>query len=253
MSAELGSAAQYVRDITSNASDRRYRSAFQALALQLAPAGSAVFDFGCGPGLDARFYAEHGLRVCAFDTDPAMCEYLTGQCREFLASGALVLQRGGYREFLGAAPPGAVGGVALIAANFAPLNLIDDLSELFARFDTLAAPGGVVLASVLSPYFAGDLRYRWWWRNAARLLRAGRYAVPGARSLIWRRRLGDFATQCAPHFRLAAVFSGHGTRLPQRGAWLRLTRSRYMFLLFRRVSEPAAVAGLPQPRLARRA
>jgi SAM-dependent methyltransferase len=251
MSAAPGSAAQYVREITSNASDRRYRSAFQPLALRLAPPGSLVFDFGSGPGLDARFYAERGLRVLAFDTDPAMCDYLADHCREFLASGALVLQRVGYGDFLGAAPPAPDGTVALITANFAPLNLIDDLPELFARFAALASPGGVVLASVLSPYFAGDLRYRWWWRNAARLLRDGRYAVPGARALIWRRRLADFAAQCVPHFRLAEVFSGHGASVQRHGAWLPLSRCRYMFLLFRRVTEPSA--GAPREPLARRA
>ena len=94
-----------------------------------------------------------------------------------------------------------------MTSNFAPLNLIDDLRQLFALF-RLTGPGGAVLASVLSPYYLGDLRYRWWWRNAARLAREGRYAVPGAQALIWRRRLKDFATQCTPHFVLERVFPG---------------------------------------------
>ena len=249
MSAGPASAAQYVRDITAQASDRRYRSAFQSLALRLAPPGGALFDFGSGPGLDARFYAEHGLKVTAFDTDPAMCDYLAGHCRDLLDSGVLTLQRGGYRDFLCGSP--ANPAVALITANFAPLNLIEDLPALFARFATLAGPSGLVLASVLSPYFAGDLRYRWWWRNVARLLRERRYAVPGARSLIWRRRLADFDAQCTPHFQLAQVFSGSGTRVPRGGAWLRLSACRYMFLLFRRVTEPSVRA--PAAPLARRA
>jgi hypothetical protein len=99
-----------------------------------------------------------------------------------------------------------------------------------------------VLASVLSPYFLGDLKYRWWWRNLPRLVRDGRFSVPGSQALIVRRRLADFAAQSAPHFRLERVFRGLPTYSARpaeagagnrtRGAWLRVTTCRYMFLLF---------------------
>jgi hypothetical protein len=56
-------------------------------------------------------------------------------------------------------------GADLVTSNFAPLNLIDALPELFAKFHALTAPNGRVLASVLSPNFLGDLKYRWWWQN----------------------------------------------------------------------------------------
>jgi len=46
-----------------------------------------------------------------------------------------------------------VRGVDLITSNFAPLNLIEDLPELFEKFHALTGPGGRVLASVLSPVF----------------------------------------------------------------------------------------------------
>ena len=247
----LASAADYAREITANPSDQRYRRNFQALALELAPRERAVFDFGCGPGIDARCYAEHGLRVLAFDTDPAMCEYLAAHCREFLASGQISLQRGGYHEFL-AGTCAAEERVGLITANFAPLNLIDDLGVLFGRFATLVAPGGSVLAGVLSPYYAGDARYRWWWRNGSQLRALGRYAVPGASSLIWRRTPQDFARQCAPHFTLAQVYAGNGRRVGARAPWLRLALFRYMFLLFRRTADEDSKAAL-QERATRRA
>jgi SAM-dependent methyltransferase len=228
--------AEYVTHITARESDRRYRQAFQRLALRLIAPGGALFDFGSGPGIDVRFYAEHGLSVQAYDIDAQMSEYLAGYCREFLASGRVTLHRGGYREFLAGPAPADSARVGLVTANFAPLNLIDDLQELFARFDALTAPEGAVLASVLSPYYAGDLRYGWWWRNAARLLVRRRYAVRGAQALIWRRRLADFAAQCAPCFRLEAVYPGTLNAIAPgaRGAWLPLTRCRFMFLLFRK-------------------
>jgi SAM-dependent methyltransferase len=241
--ARIVAGAEYVRAITAKASDRRYRRAFQSLALRLTAPGEALFDFGSGPGIDARFYAEHGRRVSAYDIDPRMNEYLTGHCRDFIMTGSVRLQQGSYREFLSRAAPADVWCAALITANFAPLNLIDDLSELFAKFAALATPAGAVLASVLSPYFAGDLRYPWWWRNAAGLLRHGRYAVPGAQALIWRRRLADYARECAPYFHLEKVFAGTDSRPCTRPVCLQLTTCRFMFLLFRktdRTHEPRA-------------
>jgi SAM-dependent methyltransferase len=233
---KLAVGAEYVRVITANESDRRSRRIFQELALTLAASGETLFDFGSGPGIDARFYAEHGRRVLAFDVDPGMCAYLSDHCSDLIFRGAVTLYCRSYREFLaGAAADGT--RVTLVTANFAPLNLIDDLRELFARFDSLTGPNGAVLASVLCPYFAGDLRYLWWWRNLGRLAARGRYYVPGAQSRIWRRRLADFADQCAPHFALETVFAGNRRRqdpVAGRGAWLRLIGSRYMFLLFRK-------------------
>jgi hypothetical protein len=56
--------------------------------------------------------------------------------------------------------------------------------------------------------------------------------------------LADFAAQCLPYFKLQSVFRGlppRGARpvrgielYGSRGAWLHLTTSRYMFLLFTR-------------------
>ncbi len=234
--------AEYVRQITALESDRRTRSAFHHLVARIAPAGARLFDFGCGTGMDARFYAEHDYKVAAYDVDARMCEFFSGHCHELMAAGSIVLLRGGYREFLAGDFP-APQTVDLVTSNFAPLNLIDDLRELFSKFHAITAPQGRVLVSVLSPYFLGDARYGWWWRNLARLWRTGRYALPGAQAPIVRRRLIDYARQSAPYFELRGVFRG----LPTRGrrprddmpgadrdgaAWLRLTTSRYMFLLF---------------------
>jgi SAM-dependent methyltransferase len=226
----------YVAALSARASDRRYRVHFQEVTLSLVPQGGSLLDFGSGPGIDARYYAEHGRKVSAYDVDPLMCAHFAAHCAAFMASGAITLHRGGYRQFLTSVLGGREFPVALVTSNFAPLNLIDDLRELFALFDQLTVPGGAVLASVLNPYFVGDLRYRWWWRNAARLMREGRYAVAGAQALIWRRRLADFAAQCAPYFALERVFPGntHGLRFPGPMLPLRLSTCRFMFLLFRK-------------------
>ncbi|MGB6306988.1 MAG: methyltransferase domain-containing protein [Steroidobacteraceae bacterium] len=232
--------AQYVQQITALESDRCARSAFQNRVLTVAPPGAALLDFGAGTGMDARFYAERGFGVSAYDVDPQMREFFAMHCRDLIDAGRITVHAGGYRDFIAAK---GVGDVDLITSNFAPLNLIEDLTELFAKFHALTRPGGRVLASVLSPYFGGDLKYGWWWRNSWRLWSEGHFAVPGAQAPIVRRRLAEFAARSAPYFKLTRVFRGlpplrerdcggvDGGSDTLRTA-MYLSACRFMFLLF---------------------
>jgi SAM-dependent methyltransferase len=240
---EVVTGVEYVKQITTLESDRRTRSAFQTLALSIVPPSGALFDFGAGTGMDARFYAERGLTVAAYDVDPNMCEYFGEYCRDFIEAGRVTLDRGTYREFLARKSLEVGPGVDLVTANFAPLNLIADPRELFAKFHALTGPDGKVLVSVLSPYFVGDMRYGWWWRNTFRLRRQGHYSVQGSQAPIIRRRLAEFATLSAPYFTLKRVFPGlppiwarnsNGVDVTggARYAWLCTIRSLFMFLLF---------------------
>jgi SAM-dependent methyltransferase len=237
--------AEYVRAITAHESDRRARAAFRELVLRLAPPGGALFDFGAGAGLDARYFAERGLTVLAYDNDPRMCGFLQHHCRDLLDSGRVRLETGGYAEFLARRPRSTDRRVDVVTANFAPLNLVTDLRALFAKFDALTTPDGKVVASVLSPYYIGDMRYAWWWRNLPRLRRLGYYSVRGTGGEIVRRSPSELAAQSAPSFILERVFRGlpagagraaAGLAWPgrRRGAWLRLSGSRFMFVVFRR-------------------
>ncbi len=150
--------AQYVSQITAQESDRRIRSAFRDLVLELAPPGAKLFDFGAGPGIDARFFAERGFTIDAYDVDPRMREFFADHCRDLIDSGSVTLEGSAYRAFLTGTTSGSGRPADLVISNFAPLNLVDDLGELFGKFNALTGPAGKVLASVLSPWFIGDLR-----------------------------------------------------------------------------------------------
>jgi len=232
--------AEYVQQITALESDRRARAAFLDLALQIAPPGAALFDFGAGPGIDARFYAEHDRSVVAYDVDAKMCEFFAEHCRDLIEAGSVTLETGTYPDFLARHRADGGRAIDLVTSNFAPLNLIGDLSELFATFHALTGPSGRVLASVLNPYFIGDLRYGWWWRNAPRLWWNGRYSVLGAQAPIIRRRLADFAAQGAPYFKLERVIRGlpsnetQQLNRGQRHSWVYMTTCRFLFLLFQK-------------------
>lgn len=240
--------AEYVRAMQQDESDRRARETFQSLALAQVPPGGTIFDFGAGAGIDAQFLAARGLSVRVYDNDPCMRRYLAQACRDAIEAGRIIPETGGYAEFLARPPDLDAPGADLVIANFAPLNLIEDLPALFARLHALTVPGGRLLASVLSPYYLDDLRYGWRWRGMIGQWRTGRLIVPGARGKIIRRRVAVLAAECAPWFRLERVFRGLPPRNAEeaagidwarssRTAWLRLTRCRFMFLLFR--SEPA--------------
>jgi hypothetical protein len=88
---EIVTGEAYVEAITSRESDRRARAAFQDLVLRIARPGAALFDFGAGPGLDARLYAERGFTVTAYDIDPKMREFFSVYCREFIETGKILL------------------------------------------------------------------------------------------------------------------------------------------------------------------
>jgi SAM-dependent methyltransferase len=241
---EAERAAAYLVAITQRASDRDARHAFQSLAMGLASPGASILDFGCGPGLDAQAYVARGFKVSAFDDDPATRELLRSRCRNEIDSGRLQLHASDYQRFLSAA--GSAGSADLVTANFAPFNLIANLRELFVAFDRILGPTGKILASVLSPYFIGDMRYGWWWRHLGYLVRRGEYAVPGERGPIIRRCLAVYAHAAAPQFTLRLLWPGtssgalmldHAHLWHQGGlAWLPMARCRYMFLLFARPS-----------------
>ncbi len=234
--------AEYVSQINAQESDRRTRAAFRDLVLRIARPGARLFDFGAGPGIDARFFAERGFTVHAYDVDPVMRQYFDDHCRHLIDAGRITLDGSSYRDFVTRNPADERCRADLIISNFAPLNLVDDLHELFGKFAALTDADGQVLASVLNPCFTLEMRARWWWRGAPRLWRDGQLFIPGPQAPHYRRLLGHFCTASAPNFRLSRVFRGlpahgrhpTGIELPRRGllAWLHVLRCRYMFLLF---------------------
>jgi SAM-dependent methyltransferase len=254
--------AAYFQRITSREVNRRVRSTFQEIVLRLAPPGATLFDFGAGPGIDALFFAERGFTVDAYDVDPAMCDFFAVHCREFIDSGRVTLDRSGYREFLARKTPAGGRLADLVISNFAPLNQVDELPELFAKFHALTTPTGKLLLSVLTPYFVGDMKTRWWWRNVPRLWCTGHVSLrTGGAPPHTRRRLAEFRASSLPYFELTRVFPGLSfdpARQPDgidvsrtgRSAWLHLARSQFMILLFEKRAPAlfaASAGGLPSP------
>ena len=64
------------------------------------PRPREAVDFGAGPGIDARFFAERGFTVDAYDVDPRMRDFFADHCRDLIDSGRVTLDGSAYREFL---------------------------------------------------------------------------------------------------------------------------------------------------------
>jgi SAM-dependent methyltransferase len=237
----------YFAAITARRSDRYTRIAFRRLALELSSANDVVFDFGAGPGIDAKFYAEHNRRVIAYDVDQVMCEAFERHCTEQIKSGSIRLLHASYPELLSSASA-TLQSASLVVANFAPFNLIEELSQLFRWLHAATAPEASIFASLLSPYFLGDARYPWWWRGQPHFWRDNRLVIQGAQARIVRRGFKQLAREGEPYFKLQKVFHGMSGlclanlesatfgQLKHVFAKALLASSRYMFVLLKKQS-----------------
>ena len=201
----------YHHSITASPRDRRTRDSFLRAVLNALPPERRILDFGAGTGLDAKVYAAAGHRVSVYEPDDAQCAYLARYCREEIAHRVVIPS-----DF----PPKEP--VDAITADFAVLNLVPDPAALFEAFSQILAKDGFILASLLNPYFPGDMRYGWWRANLLTLLRGGQYTV-GSAPQVTRYGPHRMARLAAPHFRLDRILSAGPVW------WMR----QYAFLLFR--------------------
>lgn len=228
---ELVTGDAYVAALSADASDRIARTAFVELALALTRPRSRIFDFGCGPGQDARVYAARDREVYAHDVDPDMCSSFRRHCASGLAHGSIHLV-----ELDGTLPP-----IDLVTANFAPLNLVPDPAPLFATFAAMLSPGGQLLLSVLNPLHVGDLRYAWWWNGLLPLCLHGRYRVSGSQAPITRWRPPRLAREAGPHFSLVHVYvpqAPRARRLRSTRHWPTAASARFLFLHLSKLPAP---------------
>jgi 2-polyprenyl-3-methyl-5-hydroxy-6-metoxy-1,4-benzoquinol methylase len=226
----------YFAAMSRRAVDRDARRAFTELTAELTPPGGRLFDFGCGPGIDAKWYANLGFKVGAYDSDPHMCESFLQFCKDEIAIGSVALiEFESYAEFVSEKAVLADNTWDTVVANFAPLNLVTDPGDLFRKFAAMLKPRGQLLISVLNPYFLGDTQYSWWWQNLPRLLRHGEYST-GKSSRVHRRAPLALARLAGLDFRLERTIRG----LPTMSRWwmprtLLLCTSQYLFMQFERV------------------
>jgi hypothetical protein len=101
-----------------------------------------------------------------------MVEQLRGRCQAEIAAGAVTPYSMSYPAFLeNLTTWPAIGAVT---ANFAVLNSIRDLRQLFEAFHAHLTPSGWLIASLLNPLHWSKIKTRGWWRDALRAPRGPR-------------------------------------------------------------------------------
>lgn len=228
---------EYFAAMALHESDRRARAAFLDLVSNFLQPGDIIFDFGCGPGIDAKFYAQGGFRVFAFDVDARMRESMARYCEGEIASGKVVLlAAASYSDFLDSGGEPVNPRADIVTANFAPVNLVDDPHRLFEKFHEITKPHAKALISVLNPYYVGDMRYSWWWKHSVAFMLRGYYAVTNGQTNVYRRSPRQLEVAAAPFFELKSVSRGLPGKTyrnwPSR--WYALISSQYLFLHFER-------------------
>jgi SAM-dependent methyltransferase len=107
-------------------------------------AGTAVADFGCGPGLYAQRLAKRGARVTGIDFSPRSIAYARGQAAAAGLDIRYVLQN--YLEFTSAE---RFDVILMIFCDFCALSPAQR-GLLLGTFHPLLAPGGRIVLDVFS-------------------------------------------------------------------------------------------------------
>lgn len=176
------------------------RGAFRQLVRETVPTGAHILDFGCGTGTDSLWYAQHNYRVLAYDNSAAMVEELRRKCAAEIAADRVRPFSTDYAPF-----PNALRShpeLDAVASDFAVLNHIQVLPPLFEVFARQMTPSGVVVASVLNPFFWQDIIHSQWWRPCLRGLRTGYVSCVGDYVSHYRHLVSRIARAARPHFRL---------------------------------------------------
>lgn len=142
---------------------RRMRRRFLRTVARYLTGPGRILDYGCGTGIDARFYACTGHTVVAYDPSVAMLAPLRRRCSRAIRDGRVTPVTGGLDDCLAAAA--AHGPFRCITSNFAVLNHIVEPDALLAALVDHLAPDGLVVASLLNPWYWRDVRQQWWWRS----------------------------------------------------------------------------------------
>lgn len=210
------------------------RDAFRSHVSATAGAGTAILDFGCGTGIDAAWYAARGHRVIAYDLSHGMVAVLRDRCATEIVEGK-IYPIAGHLELLIEELERA-GPVVAIAANFAVLNHVYDLRPLLGALAPHLARDGVIIASVLNPFYWRDMTRGWWWRGVPGSLWTGAIKVVGEVT-TYRHYMRTVRRMASPHFALVerkGASSAMNARSASRESIRETLADNFLFLLLRK-------------------
>jgi SAM-dependent methyltransferase len=194
-------ASQYDGPLGNNQLVQNMRVVLQDALRKFIPPGKRLLDLGCGTGLDAVYFAQHGYVVTAIDSSPAM---LSRTCQRAAQAGvslqvnALLL---GIQD-LDQLPGEPYAG---IYSNLGALNCLPDLGAMARSCARLLEPGGLLICSVIGRYCPWELVFytlRGDFKRARVRFTADQVPVGLNGRIVWTRYYapGEFYRVFAPFF-----------------------------------------------------
>ena len=135
--------------------------------------GDDILELNCGTGIDAVFFAEHGMKVHATDIAPGMLDELRKKIETKNLGDKISIQQCSFTEL----EKTAKKNFDHIFSDFGGLNCVKDIDRVVASFNPLLKPGGTVTLVIMPPVcpweillaFKGNFKtaFRRWKRNGA--------------------------------------------------------------------------------------
>jgi ubiquinone/menaquinone biosynthesis C-methylase UbiE len=110
--------------------------------------GDSILELNCGTGIDAVFFAEHGMHVHATDISKGMLGEFEKKIRGTKISGLITMQQSSFTEL-----KSTLKGKKFehIFSDFGGLNCAENIEAVIAQFKTLLKPGGTVTLVIMPP------------------------------------------------------------------------------------------------------
>lgn len=181
------------------------RHAFWELVDDRLTRGAAILDLGAGTGQDARYFAEAGHRVLAYDVSERMIQLLTRRCSDLIKAGHVVPVSGHVSRLTDSLQD--FGGIQAITANFAVINLVPDLTFLSAFLLSRLPDCRWIFLAAQNPFYVKDMRSLWWWKGLLLSPVSGAIVHQNAAVATYRHFLGSLRSAVGPEFSIDAQWS----------------------------------------------
>jgi ubiquinone/menaquinone biosynthesis C-methylase UbiE len=123
------------------------RSTVHEHCLNYFKSGESILELNCGTGIDAVFFAEHGMHIHATDISGDMLDELRKKILLKNLANKISVQQCSYTEL----EKIEVKKFEHIFSNFGGLNCAPDLDSIVKQFRLLLKPGGTVTLVIMPP------------------------------------------------------------------------------------------------------